>query len=148
MIKLPEYDEQGVAYPWKDESDFAYYTDKNTGLDYFISRHPIFNVLCGYLILEESDVELFPYEMINNECTEIFELDKPISIIRYESGFFSNSPKCCISFHCGHLGDAVPYTEHRLNYKFGGEIYRDIKYVQNECKKLAAQVADLLKLRK
>lgn len=156
--KLPQYNEKGEPYPWKDEPNFAYYTDENTGLDYFINRHPILGFLCGSVIIKKTDVKLFPNELIDQEINGFFEEGKIVLLSELDWGFFANFPVWCISFHCGHAGDLVPHdfysakelkhTEKYYRLRFQFNTYRDIKYVQKECIKLVAQVADFLKTKK
>jgi hypothetical protein len=151
MIKLPEYDEQGVAYPWKDEPDFAYYTDKNTGLDYCINRSVELGFLCGYVIITKEEIELLV------SIIDDFDVHGGVSFCDELTFKYINS-SFAIGFDCGHARDLAPfqfaeeynfiYSKQSLKHKLKNDIYRDIKYVQNECKKLVAQVADLLKLRK
>jgi hypothetical protein len=153
--KLPQYNEKGKPYPWKDEPNFAYYTDANTGLDYFIIRSKELRYLNGFIVVQESDIELLK-SIVN---TEVWPFDVHNGVMfcdKYEFESFVNSPIYCIGFGCGryNTGDEIPcrYSEEwikttKIAPPTLGKItkYRDIKYVQEECKKLAVQVADYLK---
>ncbi len=158
MIKLPEHDEQGVAYPWKDEPDFAYFTDQDTGLNYFILRNLDIGILCGYVIVTKEEIELLKPKINDFDvhwgvsfCDRL-NLNYAKSILKHIN---VSGSVFAIGFDCGHAYDLLPFrfakefsflhSKESFTFQSKKDIYKDIKFVQNECKKLAVQVADFLK---
>jgi len=155
--KLPQHNEKGEPYPWKDEPNFAYYTDEDSGLDYFINRHYEMGFLCGYVVVEKDDLPLLrPKTDLCGDPDDQFEAHGGATFCdKFDWQFFKKLPVYCIGFDCGHGWDLLPfcfieefnfiYSPESRKFKLENDVYRDIKYVQNECKKLAKQVADYLK---
>ena len=61
------------------------------------------------------------------------------------SGFWKSEEKDSfyyLGFNAAHAGDIMPFmrTVYNLRMLEGGEKYRDMNYMTNECKKLARQV--------
>lgn len=124
-------------HPWDDEPDFVYFKHKETGLNYFIRRTPEIGILCGYVIVGKKALELL------NLTKDSFDVHGGITFFDkfyiQEVGFSGYA----IGFDCGHSGDLVPGISNDPDL-MSSYTYRDLKYVQNECKKLAKQVADAL----
>lgn len=135
-----EYD-NGNYYQWSNEPDYAVYLDKVTGLDYVIKRIPPTGHLCGYVIIPDGKKVDFTSDIIEDlEVHGGITFTEPVEwYTDIESGF-----KCdyALGFDCAHAGDLKP-----LDLTMGsvdGWIYRDINYVQNECKKLARQIKNII----
>ena len=124
-------------HPWDDEPDFAYFEHKETGLNYFIRRTPEIGILCGYVIVDmEALVLLKPTkDSFDVHCGVTFFGGFHIQEVGF-SGY-------AIGFDCSHSEDLIPGLSDEPDL-MSGCTYRDLKYVQNECKKLAKQVADAL----
>ena len=121
----------GELFAGHRETDYATFT--SYGLPCVILRHRDFGHLCGYVGVPESnpnygkaDAELHCY--VHGGVT--YAADK---LREYET----HKKLWWIGFDCSHFGDAMP----NLSIHNHGT-YRDANYVEAECRKLAAQLAD------
>lgn len=149
------------AGPWNSEPDKAQWTDEATGLDCLVVRND-FGALCGYAGVTDGH-PLF--EVFYGACPVGCDVErwecphKPESVLDAHGGItFSGSCQeddkeqgiCHVSpggdrtwwfgFDCGHYMDACPGTP------FGSlrrGFYRDIGYVREQCRALAAQLASM-----
>lgn len=127
--------------PWMDEPDKLQWTDEETGLPCLIVRNRM-GALCGYVAVSEGHPDYRkPYD------------DVPVDV----HGGLSYADECqgsiChvpepgkpdnvwwLGFDCAHGGDLTP-SSRDLGFSFDGDQYRDLAYVQSECRQLAAQLA-------
>jgi len=139
-----EYDINPKTSPWETEPDFLKFIDGNTGYKCYIMRHPELKHLCGY-------VEL-PKEHKLYGSTDIRMLDNNLEIHggvtytgRREFKQQNDTADYVVGFDCAHAGDYAPYyfPIMGMNKIIGDETYKDIKYVTNQCIKLAKQLKEL-----
>lgn len=128
--------------PWIKECDFMLWTDKKTGYTCEIMRHPDLGFLCGYVHLSKSH----PY--YNKDLTS---WDDSIPQIDVHGGITFHNKKgndMLVGFDCGHWGDLgdLKNKEYVEMLSQNTEVsYKDIKFVKEECTKLAKQLKNLEK---
>jgi hypothetical protein len=128
--------------PWNNEPDRLHWVDGDTGLYCLIVRNRM-GALCGYVGLPEGHPLYGKTE----------EADEHVAVhggITYGSGVCAgeichtheeaaNEPVWWLGFDAAHAGDYCPNYGH-IEQDFG--VYRDIPYVQGECRSLAKQVKE------
>lgn len=135
---------------WETEPDVDYWTDRKSGLLCFAQRHSETGHWCGYVSLPKThpwyrkDMEVLPDIELHGGVTYAGEM-----ILHSESPLLSLFSKrlsewdeqhWMVGFSCAHAGDFSPIMA-RLGLKQpNSRVYRDLKYVKKECKKLAKQV--------
>lgn len=143
--------------PWQDEPDKMQWTDEATGLACLVKRNR-FGALCGYVGIPQehpwyrkdySDIDL-PYGVhggitYTSHCQEG---DDEAETICHIPAPGEPDNVWWVGFDCAHAGDLSPGNEALLR-KVGfyhpwepQEVYRDLAYVQDECRSLAAQVKE------
>lgn len=142
-----EYDINPNTKPWETEPDFLEFVDESTGYRCFIQRHPELKHLCGY-------VELPKEHKLYGE-TDILMLDNNFLNLEIHGGVTytgrrefkqqNDTADYVVGFDCAHAGDYSPYYLPfiGMNKIIGDETYKDIKYVTNQCIKLAKQLKEL-----
>ena len=129
--------------PWTNEPDKIQGVDEATGLAYLIVRHTSSGHLCGYVGVPS-----------NHPCYMMDYSDVPVDVhggLTYGSkcsGVICHVPQpgepddiYWLGFDCAHSMDLSPTT---LQARSGSvREYRTISYVREECKKLAARLAQL-----
>lgn len=147
--------------PWNEEPDKIVWTDEATGLPCMIRRHPDQGNLCGYVAVAEG------HPAFNRDREDI-----PVSGghrgLTYSAFCEQGEPElglCHIpepgapvrvwwlGFDCGHAFDLSPGTVATLR-KVGvdhsiyrGETYRDVPYVRECCRELAAELQAMIRER-
>jgi hypothetical protein len=137
---------------WEIESDGC--TFKSCGFDCEIKRHPSLKHLCGYVDVPVKAFEQWPsFESYEWECPD----DDPRRVIHscVHGGVTYdriNGDVRRIGFDCGHAGDLSPGGMRNLSRAFlegfetAADVYRDMKYVTGETRKLAKHLAALVKI--
>jgi hypothetical protein len=138
-----------IEGPWNHEPDHLEWIDEDTGLTCIILRHPELGHLCGYVVVPESNL-LYGKDWMDGE---VCGLDAHGGITFSKERYLLRDPttkKHLIGFDCAHAGDLSPGNvamldqdiECRKHIFDDEEEYRDIEYVQHECKNLAKQIAE------
>jgi hypothetical protein len=130
--------------PWDSEPDKITWQDPATGAYCYMSRHMDFGFWCGYVAVLPGHKY---YRVDYNTLMNAFDWDAPVSELTFsgEKGFEENSVPIDIlhtlhwfGFDCGHAGELAPGIRIAEVLKYDPpEIYRDQRYVENECIKLA-----------
>ncbi len=122
-----------MTKPWETEPDRKEFTAH--GLRCVIKRHPTMKHLCGYVEVPKG-----------HRWETLDALDIPADVhggITYSEkslpGEESKADNWWIGFDCSHAGDLVPDS---VLPHMSDEAYRDIKYVERECRELARQVRE------
>ena len=135
-------------YEWDNEPDFASYFCKNTKLHYYIKRCAITRSLCGYVIVPVEYKKKWESKYKNIGDFEDIYIHGGITYYDIEClEIYGNH--IVIGFDCSQSNDIKPvYIEEELDLHGGFYInsmsYKNIHYVQNECKKLAFQIREIL----
>lgn len=135
-----------MEQPWKNEPDHLVWTDQTTSLTCMIHRNPV-GALCGYVAVP-------PGHPLHGLA---YNSDAADHILVHGGLTYSNpcvDPLCHVpapgepddvwwfGFDCAHSGDYIPgYERHfdALPFLRDGT-YRDVAYVQEECRLLALQL--------
>lgn len=138
--------------PWQKEPDRKEWRDKETGLNCMAIRNIGGGVWCGYVGVSSShpaygkdyydvDVDVHGGLTYANKCSgkicHVPEPGEPDDI-------------WWLGFDCGHCFDFAPAMVARLReigsvHQFNlDEIYRDLEYVEEQCTKLASQLAAIV----
>lgn len=142
---------------WDDEPDKVQWQDEATGLPCLIKRHPSAGHLCGYVGVPEGH----PWH--GQDCDDVRVSDDEHDWPTVHGGLTyadhcAEGPEAeaiChvpapsepdkvwwLGFDCAHCYDLSPGRA-TIFPAFGDEIYRDIAYVERECRLLAKQAADV-----
>jgi hypothetical protein len=114
-----------------------------------IQRHEDFGHLCGYVRVPK-DHPLWGKNYNEPLCNHYGCLEHTVSrLIKVHGGLtFSgraywteDKEGWWFGFDCAHAGDLIPF----LHVDFPDEVYRDMNYVEKECRKLAMQLASITK---
>lgn len=136
-----EYDINPKTRPWETEPNFLKFIDGDTGYKCYIMRHPELKHLCGYVELPKEH-KLYGETNVDNEFLLNLDVHGGVTYAgRREFKQQNNTADYVVGFDCGHAGDLAPYLYNRN--PLIGESYKDIKYVTNECQKLAKQLKKL-----
>lgn len=147
-------DKQGWGEgPWQDEPDKIQWTDTETGLPCLIVRGP-HGALCGYVGVD-SDHPLYNTDYFNGPHLDVhggltfsdFCRENTEHGICHVTEPGDPDPVWWLGFDCAHSGDICPkYNEYEflesLKGNFG-ETYKPISYLKDQCRKLAAQLAEI-----
>lgn len=135
------------AGPWDNEPDKAQWKDKETGLDCLIVRNHM-GALCGYVgVPPGHPAHGRRYSEVLVDChggltfTGSCEpgIDDTVGICHLAE---PGAPEpWWLGFDCAHAGDLIPSMQAYLSMSDG--TYRDIEYVAEECRQLAAQLVKL-----
>lgn len=154
--------------PWENEPNEKHFEYK--GLQCEIHRHHTTGHLCGYVnipILKQAKGRMaqfqsffVEYDVDNTDGSDIYDTFDNIFNISVHGGItFSRIVEkeegkvFCIGFDCGHSGDILPAMESILRRPysslpvfddpiFGRDVYRDINYVEAECKSMVDQLLE------
>lgn len=148
--------------PWDDEPDKVQWIDPDTDLDCLAVRNGV-GAWCGYVGVGPEH----PWHGIEYfDCTQPDDCDEewcyrhtPEGLTAVHGGLtYSDScqesapeatgichipqpgrpdPVWWFGFDCCHAGDAYP----NMTIRFGGDSYKPLAYVRQECRSLAAQLA-------
>ncbi len=152
--------------PWQHEPDKVQWTDRETGLPCLAVRGPLGN-WCGYVGVAEGH-PLFgvPYNRCPQSCHEArFCWEHSPDAVLDAHGGITYSAACqegdeaaniChipepgqpdhvwwFGFDCAHAGDLVPGMGGYPSFLRGHETYRDLAFVREQNRRLAAQLAAL-----
>lgn len=134
--------------PWQQEADKLQWTDLDTGLPCLIVRNRV-GSLCGYVgvakdhryyevgYLDIDQVEAHGGLTFADKCSE----DKEHGVCHQDAG---DGPRWWLGFDCSHSGDLSPGMDERFRVEDTGDTYKNIHYVQNNCRMLAAQLAPVV----
>lgn len=140
---------------WDNEPDRKHWVDPETGLNCLIVRNGLGGkgALCGYVGVPEGH----PWHGKEYEVLETVEIHGGLT---YARGCGANPHVChsaekgdavahdhvwWLGFDCAHLGDYIPGMDCESRsqssaFREGRSTYKNIAYVENECRRLAAQV--------
>lgn len=133
--------------PWLNEPDRKHWVDEETGFDCLIVRNSM-GALCGYVGVpnnhkfygidyDELDLEVHGGLTYSDTC----DVGGKICHSHEKGDVIANEDVWWLGFDCSHYMDYSPYysyNDHRDDVKS----YKDIAYVENECKKLAIQIKE------
>lgn len=125
---------------WDSEPDRKHWIDSATGLDCLIVRNPVTYALCGYVGVPEGhpwhgkgyddvDAEVHGGLTFADACTR--------HVCHGENGeVVANKDVWWLGFDCAHAWDIIPL----LGRSFSDATYKNIAFVECECRSLAAQI--------
>jgi hypothetical protein len=130
--------------PWQDEPDKKQWPDQATGLPCLIVRNSL-GALCGYVGVAEGH-PLFEkhYDETDLEChggptfSSFCHPGAEESNICHRPDPGEPDHVWWFGFDCAHCDDLIPNMRTRV---FRGDVYRDFRYVEAQCVKLAGQLA-------
>lgn len=148
--------------PWRDEPDKKQWLDPDTKLPCLIVRGPA-GALCGYVgVLPGHPFYGVEYSQCPiNECGDSYCHHSPEANVSVHGGLtFSDgcadgpeAKSIChlpedgepdsvwwLGFDCAHAGDLLPKPGMLM---LGGEEYRDLAYVERQCRDLAKQLKEI-----
>ena len=149
----PEIDKTSwLPGPWTDEPDKIQWVDSDTNLDCLIVRNTN-GVLCGYVGVEESHPFFQAHHRSIYQENIVVHGGVNFSSLCQQGWKLPSQGVCHIpepgrpdtvwwfGFDCGHIADVIPkdYSYSQPNLLFC-PVYRDVDYVKNQCKALAAQL--------
>ena len=121
-----------TSKPWDNEPDFL--EDEFCDLKYEIKRNLDTGSLCGYIIIP-------PGNAFNKAKSYDDEMLSNIDVHGGWTYMDQQDDNLVIGFDCAHYGDLIPMMElmmEQLGHHDRPEkdqTYRDIKYVENQCKR-------------
>lgn len=138
-----------IEGPWYNEPDFLDWVDEETQYPCYIIRHPAFGCLLGYVRLSkehplfgkdlssyDSKYDIDVHGGVSHANEKFPGCSLPQITLNHDEGYWY------IGFDCAHAGDVAPALDLAPggynNYPYG--TYKDVNFVKNECKKLAAQL--------
>jgi len=136
---------------WDDEPDKMQWLDKDSGLPCLILRGPS-GALCGYVgvapghhnyevehdnakDMDGGDLDAHGGLTFSRMCPPKDEVH--VHDICHEA---DDDDRWWLGFDCAHLGDYSPKMDERYRVNDRDESYRNVKYVKEECRRLAAQL--------
>lgn len=134
--------------PWWDEPDKMQWVDEETDLDCLIVRNRL-GALCGYVGVPEGH----PYFGLHYRDVPV-HVHGGLTFARTCADGDDVQDVCHVpepgrpehvwwlGFDCSHFGDCIPAMPEIYRSTILKVEYRDIAYVQNECRELARQCAD------
>ena len=154
MLNIIKYKTQDKSSwppgPWLDEPDKQQWIDKETKLPCLILRNPL-GLICGYVGVDKKhplykksyDDTSFDAHggLTYSDKYQEGEQEKTICHIPEEN---ETDDRWWFGFDCAHSGDLYPQMSHSYHSFFKEDKYRDLKYVENECKYLARQLNELI----
>lgn len=144
---------------WDDEPDKMQWQDEATGLPCLIVRGPS-GALCGYVGVSEGHKFYgTDYNDVMFDCGEdgdpYPEAHGGLTFSDFCADTNDHSRYIChipgpgepdrvwwLGFDCAHSGDLCP-SYSRIGFSEGYDTYRNVAYVKNYCRKLAAQLASV-----
>jgi hypothetical protein len=118
-------------YEWMNEPDFKEF--EHAGLKCKIIRQAWSGHLCGYVQVPKDHVH---YGVSYNDVE--YEVHGGLTF----SGFIKqDEDNYYFGFDCAHAWDICPERVEQGDYWPSDGVYRNIAYVENECRHLAAQIA-------
>lgn len=124
---------------WLKEPNVKHWIDLATGIECYILRHSQLLHLCGYIAVEPGH----PWFGIDGETIEPHPcVHGGLTYSRDHKPENLPDGKWWLGFDCAHLGDLVPGAMVRTPEK--SDRYRDMKYVTQQCARLAEQAAAAL----
>jgi hypothetical protein len=131
--------------PWQSEPDKIQWQDAATGMPCLIVRNPV-GALCGYVGVapshpafghspDEPDVSVHGGLTFAEGCSHGNEAHS----ICHVPGDGEPDNVWWFGFDCAHAGDLCPGMPTYVK-PFGGESYRDVAYVMEQCQRLAEQL--------
>lgn len=137
---------------WETELDRRHWIDRETGLDCLIVRNPHCKNLCGYVGVpkghpwygreyEECDADVHGGLTFASKCQHGGKICHGVE----KDGEIANDDVWWLGFDCAHGGDLVPGVIESLRAigplasYHDNEVYRNIAYVERECRSLAKQ---------
>lgn len=159
MSYLSEDRSTWPAGPWSDEADERRWVDEATGLECWVRRGPM-GAWCGYVgVTPDSPLRGLSYytssydieEVLSGKAAASAPLQAKVNGIEVHGGLtYSGNwsgQSHWFGFDCSHYGDLSPRLLHfdswegvRLNPR---DTYRTQGFVEGECVKLAAQLAQI-----
>lgn len=137
---------------WDNEPDKAHWIDEDTDLDCLIVRHAHAGHLCGYVGVPPGHpfhgchydaVDPHPYVhgglTFSGLCQEGVKEDAGIC---HTPGVGRPEKVWWLGFDCAHGGDQSPRWD-ILTSLGGWQTYKTFEYVQQECRSLAKQLAEV-----
>lgn len=125
--------------PWDREPDRVEWRDDATGLVCLIVRNPL-GALCGYVAVPDGHVY---FQKRHGDIDDV-SVHGGLTYSDFCQGDICHVPApgesdhvWWLGFDCAHYADCVPAM---MRCGLDG-IYRDIEYVKDECRYLAAQIA-------
>ena len=112
---------------WELEDDQEIFEYK--GFKCEVIRHPALGSLNGYVFIPKS------HEYFGKDYYELDHIDCHGGLTFSET----RDDFTRIGFDCAHYGDYMPFNPLRFEY----EVYRNMKYVEAECKKIVDQLVSL-----
>jgi hypothetical protein len=120
--------------PWHQEPDEKRWTDEATGLECSIWRNPDMGFLCGYVAVPEG------HPLFGKHYRDV-----DVAVHGGPTYAEEGDGRWWIGFDCGHAFDMMPGNiagRAAVASLYGDQYqYRDMVYVENECRRLAAQLA-------
>lgn len=132
--------------PWDGEPDRVEWRDEATGLPCLIVRNRM-GALCGYVAVPPGHpmhCDTQPRPSGDDDPADRLQVHGGITYGSKCAGHICHVPNpgepddvYWFGFDMAHCDDRVPSM-----MKYDGDVYRDVAYVQAECAKLAAQLAE------
>ena len=135
---------------WKSEPDKMQWTDNKTKYPCLIKRNP-YGALCGYVGVEEThpafgqgyddvDVDVHGGLTFADRCQE-GPIEKQPELICHIPDAGESDNIWWLGFDCAHANDLMPGypTYSDMMFPLRG-VYRNVNFVKNECRRLAAQL--------
>jgi hypothetical protein len=134
---------------WDDEPDKVQWPDEETGLPCLAVRSPSSGAWCGYVGVDASHT-LFEVDYMElnvdvhggltySDFCRSHEIGEGRGIC-HVPGDGEPHDVWWLGFDCSHYGDLPPFSS--FSFLSGG-IYRTLDYVQDQCRKLARQLAEV-----
>ncbi|PNX48695.1 MAG: hypothetical protein BV459_01855 [Thermoplasmata archaeon M11B2D] len=134
-------------HEWEKEPSVAKFIDKQTGFRCMILRNPTLKHLCGYVAVDAKS-PLCGIEYSANIFRDI-DVHGGLTFAGKITIECSNDNLYWFGFDAAHVGDITPFIyEHSLTssdyvIQKGCE-YRNMEYMEKQCKKLAKQLKEIL----
>jgi len=130
--------------PWKEEPDYAFWEDKQTGLSCMVRRNMQIGFLCGYVAVPKG------HPRYGSHYESHYLPDDIHGGLTYSglNPMERNDGLWWFGFDCGHFMDFMPLLHAKLLHlgldKTGmeGMTYKTIGYVRKECRRLATQLSE------
>lgn len=148
--------------PWQHEPDKIQFADEATGLPCLIVRNPHGGHLCGYVGVAAGhpafgvDFEDVRRAVPDEDGDERIDVHGGLTFSDRCQPTDDESHGIChvpgdgepdhvwwLGFDCAHSGDKSPgYDARRPPLSLGGQTYKTVAYVKNQCARLAHQLAE------
>lgn len=145
MVKAPDIDKSGWDIgEWTTEPNVIRWKDKDTGLPCLITRHPMFGHLCGYVGVTKDHSW---FQDSYNKHWDV-EVHGGLTFSEFLKDEDESPDVWWFGFDCGH-GDTHfdkspgPFPLEYRSFGFSRHgTYRNIKFVEDQIKKLAIQIKE------